>query len=115
MPSTAATPSTVDERGVTLVELLIVILIVGSIAGIVLVATTPLQRAAVEACEDANRRMGMVADVAADAGVTGDVYRQAPEDCGDSPAPPLRVALVVGVPAAAGIFGVLVVRRRGLL
>ncbi|MCP3994350.1 MAG: prepilin-type N-terminal cleavage/methylation domain-containing protein [bacterium] len=69
------------EDGFTLIELLIVILILGILAGIAVFASGPFRDKATEACADANTEIGIIADAAADAGVTGDLYAQAPGDC----------------------------------
>lgn len=69
------------EDGFTLIELLIVILILGVLAGIAVFASGPFRDKATAACADANTEIGIIADAAADAGVTGDLYAQAPGDC----------------------------------
>ncbi len=69
------------EDGFTLIELLIVILILGILAGIAVFASGPFRDKATAACQDANTEIGIVANAATDAGVTGDLYAQGPGDC----------------------------------
>jgi prepilin-type N-terminal cleavage/methylation domain-containing protein len=64
------------EEGFTLIELLIVILILGILAGIAVFASGPFRDRAEQACTDANIEIGVIADAAVDAGVTGVLYAQ---------------------------------------
>jgi len=69
------------DEGFTLIELLIVILILGILAGIAVFASGPFRDKATAACQDANTEIGIVANAATDAGVSGDLYAQGPGDC----------------------------------
>jgi prepilin-type N-terminal cleavage/methylation domain-containing protein len=72
------------DEGFTLIELLIVILILGILAGIAVFASGPFRDKATAACQDANTEIGIVANAATDAGVSGDLYAQGPGDCAGS-------------------------------